>query len=318
MCVCICGILENVQGSQVTIPDFRVGGEVELLNRTMCICDADKLTREYFRRRLGIVLASPLPLPASEEPELFSAESATGLGVQKRPATAYKSDEQRFREAQLQKAAQFLRFDRQVLRFFGVLKAEYDSGTGTRHDSPRFSLMYYLADGTIEALVVSRMGTQTTSTLLLKRCRLAKNWRAVRDNEAPVYVTEHDLRVGEPVDVFGREIMLLSCDTFTKTYYKETYQTDQDEIVLPAQSARAYNQGSSNHGPGSLATAAARGGALTIKPGIKGQTLRCRMQIDTNDKYVIAVHPSSPRYHVATQPCVECPGTGSTHQGNLC
>ena len=39
-----------LQGSQVTIADFRVGGEVELLNRIMHICDADKATREYFRR----------------------------------------------------------------------------------------------------------------------------------------------------------------------------------------------------------------------------------------------------------------------------
>ena len=39
-----------LQGSQVTIADFRVGAEVELLNRTMHICDADKATREYFRR----------------------------------------------------------------------------------------------------------------------------------------------------------------------------------------------------------------------------------------------------------------------------
>lgn len=43
----------RADGTQVEISDFRVGGTVELLNRTMHICDADKPTREYFRRYLG-------------------------------------------------------------------------------------------------------------------------------------------------------------------------------------------------------------------------------------------------------------------------
>lgn len=271
-----------------------------------------------------MVMGPPIPVPDGGAPDSFSAESATGLGVQRRPTTAYKSEEQRNREAQLEKTARFLRFDRKVLRFFAILKSAYDNGTGSRHDSPRFALMYYLADGTIEAVIEARSGTHTTTTLFLKRCRLAKNWRAVRNREEPDYVTDRDLTVGATIDVFGRELILLSCDPFTKSYFKEIYQIDQKEIVLPPQPVPSYNQDLANPENGYLEIGGSRGGVLTIKPGTKGQTLRCRTQIDTSDPCVqtnslrTRRHPG-PRAYMS--PCVHATSrvcAGLTHRGSLC
>lgn len=249
----------------------------------------EQLGAQY--RRLGVLLEAPMAMPECDQPEAYVAESATGLGLQRRPTTAYKSEEQRLREEQMQKFSQFLRFDKKVLRFFGVLKSSYDDGTSERFDNLRFSLMYYLADGTIEAVSETRSGTHKSSTLFVKRCRLAKNWRDVHRGQEPVYITEQDLHVGKTVDVFGREIILLSCDAFTKTFYKDTYQLDQHDISMPAETQQAHSQNaSSSHdrylvvGPDSKLQKNAAAPNKTQRN--KGRTLRFRLQIDSKDRYV--------------------------------
>ena len=41
-----------------------------------------------------------------------------------------------------------------------------------------------------------------------------------------------DLRCGHTVKVFGREILLLKADEFTKKYYRETYNIEQEDVEI--------------------------------------------------------------------------------------
>ena len=55
---------------------------------------------------------------------------------------------------------------------------------------------------------------------LLKRQRLPKNWEAARRGAAPEYVSFRDLCCGETIHVYGREMLLIDCDQFTKDFFR--------------------------------------------------------------------------------------------------
>lgn len=143
--------------------------------------------------------------------------------------------------------AQFLEFDRHVLKFQGYWNDRSDFG-----DIRRLDICYYLADDTmdIKEKFPRNSGREGTSTFL-KRAKLPKdftglalpgqqtavtllnvlgtNMRDVRYVTDPLntgqkqiaYYTDEDLKIGAVLKVFGRHVVLTSCDQFTQHYYRE-------------------------------------------------------------------------------------------------
>lgn len=134
-----------------------------------------------------------------------------------------------------------------MLKFQGYWNDRSEFG-----DVRRLDICYYLADDTIdikekfprnsgregtntflkrgklpkEFTGLSLPGQQTAITLLNV---LGSNMRDVRYVADPlntgqkqtVYYTDQDLRIGAVLNVFGRDVVLTSCDQFTQQYYRE-------------------------------------------------------------------------------------------------
>jgi len=119
------------------------------------------------------------------------------------------------------KLVQFLQNDRKVLRF----KSYWDDPTlyGNRI---YFTIHYYLADNTCEINEAhARNSGRDGYPVFYKRGKMLKNNRinaypGMLEPDPQVYMPE-DLVVGEPIDVWGRKIVLYDCDDFTQNFYKE-------------------------------------------------------------------------------------------------
>ena len=153
---------------------------------------------------------------------------------------------------------QFLDHDRHVLRFFGVWD-DRDSLFGDLH---RLQVHYYLADDTVEIveLLPPNSGRDKVPTFL-KRCKLPKDVpnlpkpgeiadRTVLNVFGPMgrgsrYILDplktgqkdvetykdSDLRIGAVLNVFGRKVLLVDADDFTRAHYATKYcVTDMPSI----------------------------------------------------------------------------------------
>lgn len=136
------------------------------------------------------------------------------------------------------KLGAYLRHDRKVLRFF----CAWDNRDSLYGALERFVLHLYLADQTMEIREThDRNDGKDPFPLLLKRGRVPKQYhsllhddrdRSVEPDADPAeYYRAADLRLGGTVSVFGRDLLLLDCDEFTKRYYKEV--SDGRRALLP-------------------------------------------------------------------------------------
>jgi len=143
--------------------------------------------------------------------------------------------------------AQFLEFDRRVLKFQGYWNDRSEFG-----DVRKLEVCYYLADDTIDIKEkFPRNSGREGPTTFLKRGKLPKEFsglplpgqqtamtllnvlgnsmRDVRYVADPLntgqkevqHYTDQDLQIGAVLNVFGRSVVLTSCDQFTQSYYRE-------------------------------------------------------------------------------------------------
>ncbi|XP_017868784.1 PREDICTED: EF-hand domain-containing family member C2 [Drosophila arizonae] len=221
----------------ISIFDLNVDTNVQIFDRVYHITGCDIFTRQFLSRA-GIAVPVALMEPNDPTTEL---RKKSAIRQTTRPATSALPKRHAF--------AQFLEFDRRVLKFQGYWNDRSEFGYVRRLD-----VCYYLADDTIdikekfprnsgregtntflkrgklpkEFTGLSLPGQQTAITLLNV---LGSNMRDVRYVADPlntgqkqtVYYTDEDLRIGAVLNVFGRDVVLTSCDQFTQQYYREKY-----------------------------------------------------------------------------------------------
>jgi len=198
-------------GSQTALDtdDFRVGEAVNIYGRNYMLVDADAYTREFYAN-LGQEQGEAIPIPE---------DSFTKSQVKPKP----KKDkamldylEHTLGGGKVKSQKQFLDNDRKVLRFY------------TYSDDEPFIIHYYLADDTIEIreLNFANSGKHNFS-LLLRRQKLPKSFSVGQpglDTNAESYLTEDDIKPGEPIIAFGRVFKITGVDEFTHNFYKENYK----------------------------------------------------------------------------------------------
>lgn len=149
--------------------------------------------------------------------------------------------------------AQFLKYDRVVLKFFAYWNDLSEFG-----DVRRMEVFYYLADDTIEVKEVLRRNSgREGPAIFLKRNKLLKEWKGLplpgeKTNKTvlnvlgtgladgryvddalqtgakdEVFYTDKDLQIGTHLNVFGRDIIIVDCDPFTKTYFNKKYGIEE-------------------------------------------------------------------------------------------
>lgn len=101
-----------------------------------------------------------------------------------------------------------------------------------------FRLIYHLADDTIEIARASNTTRDGTVTFpkLLKRSKLPKSGQAFDDSDC---YTWKDLAIGQTINVFGRMMLIVKCDRFTRDHYQSKGIHLRDDMPLVVEEKKA-------------------------------------------------------------------------------
>lgn len=300
-------------GQYVTIEDLAVGNVLMVLGQEIHITDADAFTYDYFRRELNIQLSRPLQKPEShvftngaqfatgqfsETTLLADKESAIHGDVRTRSSDYFAKKES------LDKTSRFLKYEGQILRFQCILLPANAKETVVKEtyqmkgDEKKIGLLFYLCDGSIEVRAIKGGNNSGDAASLVKRGKVAKNWRQVQRGATAEYYVPYDLLCGSVIDIYGKKLLLTNCNDYTKRVY-EDMELEQKPVSLiskprVAVSHRVPAQGDGflNIGSPADTLATVYGKPKQVKDNMKIQrnqnrTLRCKLKylLSTDSKH---------------------------------
>ncbi|OWZ24635.1 hypothetical protein PHMEG_000240 [Phytophthora megakarya] len=218
---------ENISDDFYSPEDFRIGGELRLYGRIFHIVDCDAATRNFYVEAMGEVLETPRMYPDESSSKMDEVEELKNqLRVRTRAIDASKAEATR----------KFHDLSQKVLRFYASWHDDHPLYPETRH----FVLHYYLCDDTVE-IVEARNGSRERGRgnfgVLLSRRKLTRDSTGnnqQNDDDVRYFITDRDLRCGEWINVFSRQLLLEDCDAFTRDYYLETHGITQEKFEPPA------------------------------------------------------------------------------------
>lgn len=211
-------------------PDLKCGSNITVYARTFRITGGDAFTKWFFENS-HLEFGVPEDSPSDTFAEAATAKPASGVTkdvVEGREYTELMLGGNRKNT----KLSQYLANDRKVLRF----QCFWDDHTryGTRQ---YFVLHFFLADDTIEILeCYARNAGRDPYPVFYKRSPLAKNpitspTPGTLEPEKVLYKPP-DLVVGDAIDIFGRKIVIYDCDDFTRAFYKDYLEIEQQSLPI--------------------------------------------------------------------------------------
>ncbi|EZA50209.1 EF-hand domain-containing family member C2 [Ooceraea biroi] len=219
------------------ILDLNIGKEPEIYGRVYKIVDCDKFTR-HFLTRMGIPVPDPIDLPKDPYSKARKEKDET---FPRKPSRTVDT------------LGNFLKYDRQVLRFYGYWD-DTENLLGIVHD---LELHYYLSDDTMEIKeIVPPNAGRDSGPMFVKRMRIPKFYTGLQPIGATDPSTvlnvlgesatqsyymidaleigkipsdhykDNELGIGAEINVFGRRVVITNMDAFTKEYYRRKYGLD--------------------------------------------------------------------------------------------
>jgi Ca2+-binding EF-hand superfamily protein len=227
-------------GTFFTVEDLALGQEITCYGRTFRIVDCDGFTAEFFDEN-GLHIGEPEDYPYNPHDAVYNL--AKEREVASRGVSSVKTDDlMHWTEAMLgrpthlvneDKLAQFLQYDRKVLRFYCL----WDDTPALYGENRKFVLHYYLADDTVE--IVESYSTNSGRDpfpKLLNRQRMPCEWDKPGRKE---FVTAADLFLGSTVNVYGRELLICDCDDFTSEFMHNNFgMPNGDDNVISLEEPR--------------------------------------------------------------------------------
>ncbi|XP_075235583.1 EF-hand domain-containing family member C2-like isoform X2 [Lycorma delicatula] len=213
--------------------DLNIGRNVEFHGRVFKITNCDHFTRNFLNR-LGIPVPDPIETPADP----YTEKRAYKMKLETLP-----------RKPAIKKPdfSKFIEMDRKVLSF----SAYWDDRETHCGELHLLQVRFYLADNTIE---VKDVTDKDNNFLLIHRAKLPKEFkglpgpgaedaitllnvfgpeRVLADPKGPLkgkkneFYLDSDLMIGAVIYVYGRKVVLIDCDQFTKEYYRIKYGIDE-------------------------------------------------------------------------------------------
>jgi len=265
----------NPDGEEfVTLFDFAGTKTVTLYNRDFHLTACNRFTEEFFQvNQMRLMLEDQIPedkylahraRTESRMGKRSTTPSAMNMNdpldsptseAQFRPDTSMSSVEGGTKRDMREK---FLKYANKVLRFY----AQWDDRGSMFGQKLDYVINYFLQDDKIEVLEVKKTNSgRDPFPKLVKKQRIPRSFRGVasvgskESDFEDEYINEHDLVVGTVVEIFGREMLLYDCDSFTREYYRQQHGVDQplnqldaDPLVeFPSMPLPPYNGFGSEH-----------------------------------------------------------------------
>ncbi|KAJ4428509.1 hypothetical protein ANN_24551 [Periplaneta americana] len=198
--------------------DLAIGAAINVFNRKIVITDCDPFTKEYYSKKYGlddfaqherpkieeeIVVKKP-PLPPYNGYGTYEDSAANCRNVI--PVPPHR-DFKKF----LSKDRQGL--DGYILRF----KAEMISKNPANKDR-LFIISYYLCDDTISVFENARHNTGFIGGEFIKRTKIEKPGQDIYTSEPPKCYTQDDFYVGNILNLYGFEFLLVEADEYALRY----------------------------------------------------------------------------------------------------
>jgi len=212
------------RGDFYTVVDFRLGNDVTFYGRSYRLIDCDAFTAQFFQEN-DLDLGEPEDYPYNPFDAHYTVMKQHE--VRQRGMSSVKTDDlMHWTEAMLgkptnlindDKLAQFLKYDRKVLRFYGL----WDDTPALYGEVRRFLVHYYLADDTIEVIESYKNNSgRDPFPKMLNRQKLPMAWDRPGRKE---FYTAADVEIGGTINVFGRDMLICDCDDFTRVFMEENF-----------------------------------------------------------------------------------------------
>jgi len=212
---------------------------VSFYGRTFRIVDCDAFTAQFFEEN-ELELGQPEEYPYNPHDLHYTAMKEREIMT--RGSSSVKTDDlMHWTEAMLgrptnlineDKLAQFLKYDRKVLRFYCL----WDDTPSLYGEQRKFVLHYYLADDTIEIVESYKVNSgRDPFPLLLGRGKLPVTWDKPGRKE---FYSAADLVIGSTINVFGRELLICDCDEFTGDFMESNFGHECKETVISLEEER--------------------------------------------------------------------------------
>eukprot|EP00662_Eupelagonemidae_sp_cell21_P000716 gene716-1285_t len=188
------------------LSDFTIGAEVEVYSRVLTIFAADRFTRDYYEKHVGVALAPDAEMPVKEEriPQPRPPPRHNGFGTEEDSLSNCHSLLCKGPKVDLKK---WQRHANDLLRFKMKLHEPEDANDVAR----RFVLTYHMAD---DSLVINELSIRNAGFLagrFLKRQKVKKF-----AGEGPrTYFAHSDFHPGAVVTIFGHTFEVLEQDRRT-------------------------------------------------------------------------------------------------------
>jgi Ca2+-binding EF-hand superfamily protein len=224
-------------GAFLDIKDFQLGTEVTIYGRTFRIVDCDSFTAEFFREN-ELDLGNPEEYPYNPHDLHYIAMKERE--VMTRGSSSVKTDDlMHWTEAMLGRPkveedtlAQFLQYDRKVLRFYSL----WDDTSSLYGEQRRFVVHYYLADDTMEIVESYKVNSgRDPFPLLLGRGKLPVQWDKPGRKE---FYSAADLKIGDTINVYGRDLLICDCDEFTSDFMEQNFGHETKTNVISLEEQR--------------------------------------------------------------------------------
>jgi len=227
------------RGEFYTVLDFQLGTDITFYGRTFRIVDCDAFTAQFFQEN-GLELGEPEDYPYNPFDAQYTVMKQKE--VENRGMSSVKTDDlMHWTEAMLgkptnlineDKLAQFLKYDRRVLRFYCM----WDDTPSLYGEVRRFVLHYYLADDTVEIVESYKANSgRDPFPKLLNRQKLPIQWDKPGRKE---FYTAADLALGGTITVFGRDLLICDCDDFSKQFMEENFGHQYENRTISLEEER--------------------------------------------------------------------------------
>ena len=251
-------IVWKKNGTPVLPTDFKMGEDLEIFGVKYRILDCDSATRRYLERGPGSPGKGSIggdsggfddlasfgdasgPPPGAEWLNLEQSEgemdptqgpqtnTLDGQGNDWGKFRSKKNSNKIFMEARLGNTVNnkgregFIRYGNRTLKF----RCTWDNTSKLYGDFMEYSLVYYLADDTIEIFSVSSLnsGSKDQFSRLLQRSKLPKQFAFQQvgdhyDTATSAFYNWTDLLIGLEINVYARQLRIIDADSLTRSFY---------------------------------------------------------------------------------------------------